>query len=407
MDITQARWLSSPEGYALLRELGPYDESAAPALSARLRAAGLGAGFVAALLTQQRLRTRAREKFGNLAEGMLFTGDGLEQATRFEVAAGHAHRFAQASLATVHDLGCGIGSDAMALSAFDVTVAAIDADPVTALFADTNLRPWPDSRARLGRVEDWAAPPSPARDRVGAWLDPARRTGQTDARGRPRRVFSLEEIAPSWERVLAVAAAVPATGVKLSPSFPHDRIPRGSEAQWVSWSGEVLECTIWWGPLARTTGRTAAVLRPGRAPIEVTEDVATAQVPAIPSLAQVRPWLYEADRALVQAGLVGAVTAATDGRELEPGLGFVTADAAYDLGFARRYAVTAALPFTVKAVRAWLRARGVTSLTVKKRGVRLDDEALRRQLKVRAGDEGTMLLTRVAGRQCALMLEAD
>lgn len=406
MDVAAVRWLGSPQGRAVLRDLGPYAESEAVGVSARLRTAGLAPDLVAALLTQQRLRTRAREKFGEFAEGMLFTADGLEQATRFEIAAGHAQRFAQASLATVHDLGCGIGSDAMALAALDVTVAAIDADPVTAAVADANLRPWPDSRARVGSVQEWVAPPTAARDRVGAWLDPARRVGGvTDAAGRTRRVFRLEDISPSWENVLSVAQAVPATGVKLSPSFPHDQLPRGAEAQWVSRAGELLECTVWFGPLARTRGRTARVLRPGQAPIEVTEDTATADVPCVGGVNEVHPWLYETDRALVQAGLVGAVTAATDGRELEPGLGYVTADTAYGLEYARRYAVLDVLPLNVKTLRAWLRSRGVNGVTIKKRGVRLDDAALLRQLKVRAGADATLLLTRVAGHNVVLVLE--
>src|SRR5690606_7338681 len=157
---------------------------------ARLRGVGHTPEQAAALLTQSRLRERARVKFGEFADGMLFTPDGLEQASRLEVAAVHAERYAGASLATVHDLGSGIGSDSMALSVLGVTVAAIDADPVTARVADVNLRPWPDSRAHQGLAEDFEPPLDPVRDRVGVWLDPARRIpGVADVEGRTRRVF--------------------------------------------------------------------------------------------------------------------------------------------------------------------------------------------------------------------------
>ena len=92
---------------------------------------------------------------------MLFTADGLEQATRLEVAA-HPRRpvLQRRRCATVHDLGCGIGSDAMAMSALGVTVQGVDVDPVTAAIADINLRPWPDSRARVGLAEEFEAPPA-------------------------------------------------------------------------------------------------------------------------------------------------------------------------------------------------------------------------------------------------------
>ena len=167
---------------------------------------------------------------------MLYTADGLEQASRLEVAATHAGRFYNASLATVHDLGCGIGSDAVAMSALGVTVHGVDVDPVAAAVADINLRPWPDSRARVGMAEEFEPPRDPLRARVGVWLDPARRIpGLTGRHGRIKRVFRLDEIQPTWEFVLQVATAVPATGAKLSPSMPHDAIPLGTEAQWTSY----------------------------------------------------------------------------------------------------------------------------------------------------------------------------
>ena len=267
MDVGIVRALGSPDGRAILRSLPAYDEREVMRLQDRLRREGHAPEFVAALLTQQRLRARAVAKFGEFADDMLYTADGLEQASRLEVAATHAGRFYNASLATVHDLGCGIGSDAVAMSALGVTVQGVDVDPVTAAVADINLRPWPDSRARVGLAEEFEPPRDPLRSRVGVWLDPARRVpGHTGRHGRIKRVFRLDEIRPTWEFVLQVATSVPATGAKLSPSMPHDAIPLGTEAQWTSFAGEVLECAVWWGPLAQQPGRSARILGPDRSP---------------------------------------------------------------------------------------------------------------------------------------------
>lgn len=410
MDVRTVRELASPDGRALLRSLPEYDEGAALALQGRLRTEGHSPELVAAVLTQQRLRTRAKAKFGEFATDMLYTADGLEQASRLEVAATHAGRFYAASLATVHDLGCGIGSDAVAMSALGVTVHGIDIDPVTAAIADVNLRPWPDSRARVGRAEDFRPPRDPLHARVGAWLDPARRTpGVADAAGRTRRVFRLDEIAPSWRFVVEVATAIPSTGAKLSPSLPHDAIPLGTEAQWTSFNGTVLECAVWWGPLARREGRSARILGDGRHPIEVDESMAEPDPPLARGPHDVGPWLFEPDRAVTRAGLLGALTAATGGREVDAGLGYVVGTEDTTVPFARRYAVQEAMPFTTKALRGWLRERGVTGLTIKKRGIRLDDDALRRELRIgrKAGDgeQATVVLTRLAGQQMAFVVE--
>src|SRR4051812_13298691 len=82
VDLAGMRTLLTPAGWALLERLPPYDEAQAFALAERLRQEGHDPGLVAAALTQTRLRARARDKLGPFADAMLFTPDGLEQATR-------------------------------------------------------------------------------------------------------------------------------------------------------------------------------------------------------------------------------------------------------------------------------------------------------------------------------------
>src|SRR5664279_905683 len=93
MDLASVTKLVSGEGWGLLQSLPPYDESSALSLGEGLRLAGFDADLVAAALTQSRLRAKGHDKFGEFADGMLFTADGLEQATRLEIAARHAQRF--------------------------------------------------------------------------------------------------------------------------------------------------------------------------------------------------------------------------------------------------------------------------------------------------------------------------
>lgn len=407
MDLALLRRLTTGEGWGLLQSLPPYEESGALALQQRLRAAGFDPELVAAALNQARLRARAVEKFGEFARGMVLTSDGLEQATRLGVAAQHAQRYRAAGIHTVHDLGCGIGADAMAMAGLDLRVRAIDADELTAGIAAVNLRHWPDSSAQHGVVEEFTAPAGEGGRGVGAWLDPARRTpGVADVTGRTRRIFNLSEISPSWTTVQEVARALPATGAKLSPAFPHAALPPGSEAQWTSWEGDVVECAVWWGPLVRTRGRTAALLRATGPAVVVTEADTDGDVPPLQNLAELGGWLYEPDKAVLRAGLVGALTAATGGAELDAGVGYVGSSRSVDVPFARRYAVVEAMPFNVKALRGWLRDHGVDRLTIKKRGVSVDADLLRRQLRLppKGHQEATVVLTRVRSNQVALIV---
>jgi hypothetical protein len=123
MEPAELRELLSAEGLRLLDSLPEYKNSSDVVRAvAELRKAGHSPGLVAAVLSQSKLRSRAVAKFGPFAARMLFTEAGLEQATRLPVAALHAGRFRDAGLTTIADLGCGIGADALALAAIELSV---------------------------------------------------------------------------------------------------------------------------------------------------------------------------------------------------------------------------------------------------------------------------------------------
>ena len=410
MDPELIARLSTGEGAGLLASLPPYDERAAMALATRLRGEGFAADLVAAALTQSRLRTRARAKFADAADTMFFTPDGLEQATRPQLAQAHAARFADAGMTGLLDLGCGIGSDAIAASRAGLAVQALDVDPTTAAVAAANLRPFRASGATVGRAEDVALPGGTAARRTGLWFDPARRTaGVADATGRTRRTFSLTALTPSWDFVHSVCSSAHAAGAKLSPAMAHAQVPAGCEAQWTSFGGEVLECTVWWGGTVRTVGRTARVVAAsGDAPAAVvTEQDAGGAEPDTARLDRLEGYLYEADRAVVRAGLVGALVRATDGRELAGGVGYVSSPRSVDLPWARRFVVREAMPLNVKALRRWCRDHDIGRVTIKKKGVTVDADQLRRQLRLSGAREQVLLVARVSGTQAVLMVQPD
>ena len=391
MDLEGISALLTEQGWALLESLPPYDEAGAMSLGERLRAAGHAPALVAAALTQSRLRAAAQDKFGPFAAGMLFTPTGLEQATRLQVAARHAQRFASAGVQRVADLGCGIGSDSMALATFDREVLAVERDELTAAVATMNLRHWPEVTVRC---ED-----ATSTDLTGigaAFVDPARR----NASG--KRLLDPREGSPPLSFVLDLASRLPAVGLKTAPGIPHHLVPAGAEAQWISVDGALVEAGLWFGLLAREGVRRAALVLPAdgdesASPIETTD----AGMPE-PEVGPVGQVLYEPDAAVIRAGLVGQVAAAVDGRLLDRTIAYVTGDRLVRTPLATAYAVEDVFGFQLKSLRTWLRDRGVGRLTIKKRGTAVEPEQLRRQLRLDGDAEATIVLTRVAGRQSVL-----
>lgn len=391
------RALLSPEGWSLLATLPEYDEGSAMALGERLRAQGHDPALVAAALTQSRLRRKARDKLGPFADGMLLTPDGLEQATRLRVAAHHARRYVGAGCERVADLGCGLGSDAMAFAALELAVLAVDSDEMTAALASVNLRHFADVEVRCADVTtlDLAAELSPG---DGVWLDPARRVG---AAGSSRRTFDPEAFSPPYSFVLDVMTKVPATGAKLAPGIAHHLLPAGVEAQWVCVAGDVVECTLWGGPLARDgVARSALLLDASGGAHELLGDPAVRR----PETGEVGGFLHEPDGAVIRAGLVADVATSSGTHLLDPTIAYLTGDEPLDSPFARSYAVEEVLPFHLKSLRTLLRDRGVGQLTIKKRGSAVDPDVLRRQLRLSGPHTGTIALTKVAGRPSVLVL---
>ena len=385
--------LLSPEGLRLLDSLPDWDTTADIVRTvAALRQEGHPPGLVATVLSQSKLRAKARVKFGEFASRMLFTESGLEQATRLKVAALHAGRFSRAGIHHVADLGCGIGGDALALAAVDLEVTAADADEVTAAIATYNLTPFPKVRVLHARAEE-----VPLGGIGGAWLDPARRTSSG---GTTRRLSDAAEYSPSLDFAFGLADRMP-VGVKLGPGTDRGVIPTASEAQWVSVDGDVVELGVWLGSVARPGIRRAAlVIRDDRA-AELTAGADSEDAPVGP----IGDYLYEPDGAVIRARLIGDLARANGAWMLSAGIAYLTSDTPFESPFARGFRVLEHLPADERQLRQALAARRVGTLEIKKRGVDVDPAALRIRLKLRGEERATIVLTREAGRHVALLVE--
>lgn len=392
MDLETFRWLLTHDGRTLLdvaaRAYADADGDPVRA-AATVRRTEPDPERSAAALTQVGLRVRGVAKFGEDALRMFFTPDGLEQATRRAVADHRAARLTAARPSSVVDLGCGIGGDLTALARAGLVAAGVDLDPLRVAMAEANIA----ALGLEGAVTVADATALPLGGFGVATVDPARR----DGRG---RVFDADAWVPSWDFVAGLLTSRPAVA-KLAPGLPHDLVPAGVEAEWVSDRGDVKEAVLW-SPHLAVTRRRATVLR--------AEGLATLTDEDDPYDGAERPvravgrYLYEPDGAVIRAGLVTAVAGAVDGGLLDEHIAYVTSDAGFRTPFAATYEVVEELPYREKALRAALRERGVGRLTIKKRGVDVVPEQLRKRLALRGDAEATVVLTRVAGEGTALLV---
>jgi hypothetical protein len=90
---------------------------------------------------------------------------------------------------------------------------------------------------------------------------------------------------------------------------------------------------------------------------------------------------------------------------LDATIAWITTDAAPASPFGQAFRVREELPFDERRLKPALRERGIGTLEIKKRGVDVDPAALRRRLALRGDASATLVLTRVAGRRTALLVE--
>ncbi|MEE6263275.1 class I SAM-dependent methyltransferase [Plantactinospora sonchi] len=394
MDLDQLAALRTPEGEAALVAAAELTDGDPLVAAATLRAAGIPAGLAAAALTQAELRRRAIGKFGPDAAGMYFTRAGLEQATRGRVARRRAARLRDAGVHTMVDLGCGLGADAIAAARSGIRVYGVEADPVTAAMAAANARatgvadrftviPGDATRFDVTQVDGHPV------DAV--FCDPARRRAGTG-----RRIFDPAAYSPPWDFLLGLAERVPRTVFKVAPGIDHAVLPADAEAEWVSVGGDLVEATVWCGPLAAVPRRATLLGGP------VAHQLTGTGV-GRPPVGPVRRYLYDPDGAVVRAHLVAEFAATVDGSLADQEIAYVYADTPTPTPYARCLEVVEVLPFSLKRLRALLRDRGVGRLEILKRGSALEPERLRRDLRLSGPESASLVLTRVADAPTALL----
>lgn len=376
-------FLTSPTGAALLERLAGEDlaESHTLGLLTALRK-GYSAGAARTALEMARLRRDAVDKFGDDARRMFFTRQALEQASDPLARFYRASRVAACSLV---DAGCGIGADALAFAAAGLSVYGIDIDPVRVEMARHNAAAL-GLEARFETADVRFGLP----DAEAVFFDPARR----DEQG--RRIYHVEHYQPplstlrGWRQRLIIA--------KLSPGLNLAQVAGyGGAVEFISVNGDLKEAVLWLG--TGQTGTRATLLAGGEQyHWEPHKNVETGLCPP-------RAWLVEPDPALIRAGLVQDTAAFFGGALLDPTIAYFTTETCPDSPWVRAWKIQDWMPFNLKKLRAYLHARQIGRVTVKKRGSAVTPEELISKLKLKGAECCTLVLTRCQGQPVVLVCD--
>lgn len=367
------------------------------------------------VMEQASLRRRATEKFTH-AQRMFFTTRGLEQATDQSVARYKAARFPTQQ--RVADLCCGIGGDLMAL-AERRPVVGIERDPVTAAFASANallpLPPvdgWSDGPCNVAQVVTADAADFGVANYAAWHIDPDRRPS-----GRRTTRVELHEPAPAV--ITRLLGECPNAAIKLAPASDFGTKTYGNksrfdlirwqqaELEWISRKRQCRQLVAWFGSLAgapggrRATRLSSDLTVPG--PDLVIGSFIGMPQKDLPVAGAIGRYVFEPDAAVLAADLTGALAADLRLQSVARGVAYFTSDEPRNSPLVDSFEVLDVMPYRAKAIKEWLRVRGIGRLDVKKRGIDLDPARVQRELHVSGDESVTLLLCRVRGKVTAIL----
>ncbi|MBI5174615.1 MAG: hypothetical protein HY986_17150 [Candidatus Melainabacteria bacterium] len=415
MDLETARFVLSKSGEDCLKELtARYPSIAAPqelsVIEWLRKRANLNQAQSSAILEVAKARQKAAEtnKFSRAAE-MFFTREALEQASGEEIAAYRSRRFARAfeANATIADLCCGIGGDTTALSR-NFSVTGVDLDQARLLFAAANAAVYGNAERFAGLHEDVTE--CKINSYQGAFFDPGRRTKDG------RRINNPEHYLPPLGTIHSWLPHLKGLAVKLSPGIDYEKLKDfDCEIEIISQDGEVKEALLWFGALREAGGNAArhrATLltsKKAKAPTRHEDEITPGeddkawidsksalseedkQIITLSDAEGMEPlavaplarYLHEPDGAIIRAGLVELVGARFNALKIDREIAYLTGATPAKAPLMRSFEVLAAMPFSLKKLKAELQALGCTSVVVKKRGSPIAPEELLKALALK------------------------
>ncbi|MCP4547664.1 MAG: class I SAM-dependent methyltransferase [bacterium] len=390
---------------------------------AELRAESqIGPGQVAALrkrwsreLVVLALRiSEANERLGRKFpsdEDLMFTPELLEQASSHPVAMHRARRLAP--LDPVLDLGCGAGGDLTRLAQLGARVAGVEADPLAAALAQSNL----NALGLAGEVVLGTFPDIELPEFRTLYVDPARRGGERrpGGAGQGGRYIKPADFSPSPAELCQVLSTCNSWVIKWGPALDlshkvlagpggilSGRTRQDYEIELVSWNGELREAVLWGGEANLGRGRIATLLRGSMTDFK-THSYCGEQAAPKPAITSPRAWLYEPDPALIRGQLIESYANKHGYTLVAPDIAYLSGDAPDPTPFVRSWPILETFPFSITRAQALLDKYGAGHIILKKRGYPQDPESLRSRFTLKGDRHLTLFIYKgVEKRQACL-----
>jgi hypothetical protein len=185
--------------------------------------------------------------------------------------------------------------------------------------------------------------------------------------------------------------------IKVGPGIAFGPLHWVDEVEVISLNGAVKEATLWCGDLATPGVNRRATLLPSGATLT------DASAPDPCDIKSPGGYLFEPDGAVIRAGLVQQVAALLGLWQIDRRIAYLSGNESVNSPFVQEFEIEEWEPYSLKRIRRRLRELDVGVLEIKKRGLSIDPDVLRRRLKLAGSEKRTLILTRIGQKAFAFI----
>ena len=122
-------------------------------------------------------------------------------------------------------------------------------------------------------------------------------------------------------------------------------------------------------------------------------------------VSSLKQFIYEPDNAVVRSHLIADLAREVGASLISREIAYLSSDREIDSPMMRGFKVVDEMAFDRKKLKAYLRERNIGTLEIKKRGVDVVPEQLRKEMSLKGEIAATLILTRVGDDHRALIAQ--
>ncbi len=366
-------WLVSEVGQAIISEALQQSDPLVAVTTLRRSHPQIPSELISQAVTQAGLRSSLTKRWGDGFANFVLTKDGIEQATRPNVARWRAkwiqERFG--AHARVLDLTCGLGFDAIAMAQAGLKVSAIERDPITAACASHNLAKYSVSVAVADCLDVVTS------DFDVLFVDPMRRDPEASRAldGSQKRIFNPELWSPSWSSIAELASRKPVV-CKVAPGI-EDKFLQNWNTIWISADGDVVEAMA----VSNGSGDRSALV------IQGSEFWQSSKVTSAP-IHITGEYLIVPDGAITRAGALAEICELVAGGLVNEHIGWIVSNnselvsnlANHKPKLADVFQIVSQVKADEKALARSISEMPASAITIMTRGMQVDVPKLRKRI---------------------------